>query len=85
VNYIKPSGAIGLYYSDWVAVQKTIKAKVNWIIETKNGICEGTEAKDASIDGCCTDVSAQTDAQWRYIRVNQDDSRKWMYQDLRTC
>ena len=35
VDYLKPSGAIGFYHPDWVAVQKDGNAEVNWIIETK--------------------------------------------------
>jgi type III restriction enzyme len=76
VDYIKPSGAIGLYYPDWVAVQRKNEGEVNWIIETKGRVYEGTEAKDASIDDWCKNVSAQTGAYWRYIRVNQVDFEK---------
>src|SRR6266487_4810897 len=35
VDYLKPSGAIGFYYPDWVVVRKTKDGEVNWIIETK--------------------------------------------------
>jgi len=73
VDYIKPSGAIGFYYPDWAAVQKTDEGEVNWIIETKGREYEGTEAKDASIKDWCNNVSLQTGMQWRYIRVNQID------------
>jgi type III restriction enzyme len=44
VDYLKPSGAIGLYHPDWVVVQKTKAGEVNWIIETKGRVWEGTEA-----------------------------------------
>jgi len=76
VDYIKPSGAIGFYYPDWAAVQKTDDGEVNWIIETKGREYEGTEAKDASIKDWCNNVSSQTGMQWRYIRVNQIDFEK---------
>ncbi len=46
VDYLKPSGATGFYYPDWVAVQQTKNGKNNWIIETKGRVWEGTKAKD---------------------------------------
>jgi type III restriction enzyme len=73
VDYIKPSGAIGFYYPDWVAVQKTQEGEVNWIIETKGRVWEGTEAKDSAIDDWCRKVSEQTGSSWRYIRINQSE------------
>jgi hypothetical protein len=42
VDYLKPSGAIGFYHPDWVLVQKTPAGAVNWIIETKGRVWEGT-------------------------------------------
>ena len=76
VDYIKPNGAIGFYYPDWVAVQEVDGGEVNWIIETKGREFEGTEAKDASIQNWCKNVSIQTGTRWRYIRVNQVDFEK---------
>ena len=49
VDYLKPSGAIGFYHPDWVVVQKTEAGEVNWIIETKGRVWEGTEAKDEAM------------------------------------
>jgi type III restriction enzyme len=43
IDYLKPSGAIGFYHPDWVVVQKTAEGEVNWIIETKGRVWEGTE------------------------------------------
>ena len=71
MDYLKPSGAIGFYYPDWVAVQRTDEGEVNWIIETKGRIWEGTKAKDAAMEDWCQKISAQTGAEWRYVRVNQ--------------
>jgi len=71
VDYLKPSGAIGFYHPDWAVVQKTAQGEVNWIIETKGRVWEGTEAKDAAITEWCARVSEQTGQQWRYTRVNQ--------------
>ena len=73
VDYIKPRGAIGFYHPDWVAVQKADDQEVNWIIETKGRVWEGTRAKDEAIGSWCRRVSEQTSEQWRYIRINQKD------------
>ena len=71
VDYLKPSGAIGFYYPDWVLVQKTQKGEINWIIETKGRIWESTPAKDAAIADWCNKVSSQTKNTWRYQRIDQ--------------
>ena len=73
VDYIKPSGAIGFYHPDWVAVQEAEGKEVNWIIETKGRVWEGTRAKDEAIGSWCRRVSEQTGELWRYIRINQKD------------
>jgi type III restriction enzyme len=73
VDYIKPSGAIGFYHPDWVAVQEAGGKAVNWIIETKGRVWEDTRAKDEAIGSWCGRVSEQTGEQWRYIRINQKD------------
>jgi len=76
VDYLKASGAIGFYYPDWVAVQKDMEGEeVNWIIETKGRVWEGTEAKDDAMEEWCRRVSKETGAPWEYIRVNQTDFR----------
>ena len=74
VDYLKASGAIGFYYPDWVAVQKDPEgAEVNWIIETKGQVREGTEEKDAAIREWCRRITEATGVSWNYIRVNQTD------------
>jgi type III restriction enzyme len=73
VDYLKPSGAIGFYHPDWVVVQKDGKNEVNWIIETKGRVWEGTEAKDEAIEDWCNRISKQTGRTWRFVRVNQGD------------
>jgi len=73
VDYLKPTGAIGFYHPDWVVVQKTKAGEVNWIIETKGRVWEGTEAKDEAIQQWCTHISGETGTTWRFIRVNQVD------------
>ena len=72
VDYLKPSGAIGFYYPDWVAVQRDLDGKIiNWVIETKGRVWEGTEEKDAAMQDWCRRVSDATGDLWKYIRVNQ--------------
>jgi len=73
VDYLKPSGAIGFYHPDWVVVQKTEAGEVNWIIETKGRVWEGTEAKDQALKTWCERISSATGAVWRYARINQTD------------
>jgi len=73
VDYLKPSGALGKYFPDWVAVQKTAEGDVNWIIETKGRVWEGTAAKDEALQTWCERVSAATRTFWRYVRINQTE------------
>lgn len=73
VDYLKPSGAIGFYHPDWIVVQQTEAGEVNWIIETKGRVWEGTEAKDEAIRSWCARVTEQTDVAWKFKRVNQVD------------
>jgi type III restriction enzyme len=56
-----------------VAVQEAEGKEVNWIIETKGRVWEGTRAKDEAIGSWCRRVSEQTGNQWRFIRINQKD------------
>ena len=71
VDYLKPSGAIGRYFPDWVAVQQTPAGDVNWIVETKGRVWDGTEQKDAAIRYWCTQVTDLSGEPWRYMRVDQ--------------
>jgi len=73
VDYLKISGAIGFYHPDWVVVQRNGKSEINWIIETKGRVWEGTEAKDEAIRDWCARVSGQARQRWEYARVNQMD------------
>ena len=73
VDYLKPSGAIGFYHPDWVVVQDFAGREINWIIETKGRVWEGTEQKDKAMYEWCRRISAETDTVWKYIRVNQSD------------
>lgn len=71
VDYLKPSGAIGFYHPDWVVVQKTKTGEINWIIETKGRVWEGTEAKDEALKTWCARVGEVMRSTWCYIRINQ--------------
>ncbi len=73
VDYLKPSGAIGFYHPDWVVVQKMKAGEVNWIIETKGRVWEGTAAKDEAIREWCERIAEATGTAWRYVRVDQTD------------
>ena len=71
VDYIKSSGAIGFYHPDWVVVQTTEFGEVNWVIETKGRVWEGTTAKDAAMTEWCRRLAAEHGVNWQYARVNQ--------------
>ena len=73
VDYLKPSGAIGFYYPDWVAVQEGTAGELNWIIETKGRVWEGTEQKDAAMQEWCRRVERQSGIRWQYRRINQSE------------
>jgi len=73
VDYLKLSGAIGFYHPDWVVVQKTKSGEVNWIIETKGRVWEGTDAKDEAITDWCKRITDSTKSNWKFIRINQSD------------
>jgi len=71
VDYLKPSVDIGFYHPDWVVVQRAGQEEVNWIIETKGRVWEGTAAKDEAIGDWCDRISDSTEGLWRYVRINQ--------------
>ena len=49
-----------------MVVQKTESGEVNWIIETKGRVWEGTEVKDQALKTWCERISAVTGAAWRW-------------------
>jgi len=73
IDYLKPSGAIGFYHPDWVVVQESEDNEVNWIIETKGRVWEGTVAKDEAMLDWCERISEVTGSNWRYVRINQTE------------
>jgi type III restriction enzyme len=71
VDYLKPNGAMGRYYPDFVVKQKVGKGFKYFVIETKGRVFEGTIEKDKAMESWCKQVSLQGDS-WQYFRVNQD-------------
>jgi type III restriction enzyme len=71
VDYLKPSGALGRYFPDWVVIQRLDGGDVNWIVETKGRVWDGTAEKDAAIRHWCEQVTRQSGAPWKYMRVDQ--------------
>ncbi len=71
VEYLKPSGALGRYFPDWVVVQGSEGGEVNWIIETKGRVWDGTDQKDAAIRYWCEQVTDLSGDPWSYMRVDQ--------------
>lgn len=47
--------------------------EINWIIETKGRVWEGTELKDEALKTWCEHVSGVTGQCWKYTRINQLD------------
>jgi type III restriction enzyme len=73
VDYLKPTGAIGFYHPDWVVIQTTDTGEINWIIETKGRVWEGTATKDEAITDWCERITEATGKTWRYTRIEQSD------------
>ena len=73
IDYLKPSGAVGFYYPDWVVVQRFEGVETNWIVETKGRVWEGTAEKDAAAREWCLRVSRATGKTWKFARVNQSE------------
>jgi type III restriction enzyme len=71
VDYLKPSGAIGHYFPDWVVVQRTGTSHAHWIIETKGRVWEGTLDKDRAMAYWCQQVTSLTGTSWDFQRVDQ--------------
>ena len=73
IDYLKRSGAIGFYYPDWVVVQVDQRGEVNWVVETKGRVWEGTDDKDSAAREWCKRVSKATGKPWKYTRINQSE------------
>jgi type III restriction enzyme len=44
---------------------------VNWIIETKGRVWEGTANKDAAIEDWCNRITDSTGELWKFKRIDQ--------------
>ena len=71
VQYLSSTGAVRLYYPDFVAIQKNGNEEVGWIIETKGREFEETDEKAAHMERWCKEVSAATGKTWSYLKVPQ--------------
>ena len=71
VDYLKPTGAIGFYHTDWVIVQSASDGERHWIIETKGRVWEGTEDKGEAIRDWCARIWERTKQAWQFARINQ--------------
>jgi type III restriction enzyme len=52
-------------------VQTTKEGEINWIIETKGRVWEGTTAKDEAMREWCERVSTASGNTWHYCRIDQ--------------
>jgi type III restriction enzyme len=71
VQYLSRTGAIRLYYPDFVVIQTTLQGSVNWIVETKGREFEDTDAKAIHMRRWCEEVGRETGQDWRYLKVSQ--------------
>ena len=78
IQYLDEEGGIRLYYPDFVAIQKTPKGLVRWILETKGREFANTDAKAQHMTRWCQDVKRETGENWRYLKVRQVDFTVFM-------
>lgn len=71
VQYLSKTGAVRLYYPDFVAVQATKDGSVYWIIETKGREFEDTDAKAVHMHRWCEGVAQESGQKWQYLKVLQ--------------
>ncbi len=83
IDYFSSRGAIRFYYPDFIAVEKTDKELINWIIETKGREYEDTDRKDAAMKKWCEDVAKETRENWKYLKVPQLDFEAYPYKNFR--
>ena len=73
VDYLKPNGAIGFYYPDWVLVRCSEHGERSWIVETKGREYPGTDEKDQAVRDWCDRVNKATGEDWWFARIDQRD------------
>ncbi len=71
VDYLTSKGAIRFYYPDFVAVQKSGKQKIHWILETKGREFPELDKKNNAVQRWCNQVTEQTGREWKYLMVKQ--------------
>jgi len=71
VDYLKPHGTIGFYHPDGLVVVKAAEGEVNWIVETKGCVWEGTTAKHGAVAVRRDRVTQAVGQTCRYQRVDQ--------------
>ncbi len=71
IQYLSKSGALRLYYPDFVAIQNTGAGIINWVIETKGREFENTDEKAEHMERWCSEVSAICNESWRYLKIKQ--------------
>lgn len=71
VQYLSGTGAVRLYYPDFVTVQITAEGPKYWIIETKGREFDDTDAKAKHMARWCSEVSQETGEAWHYLKVPQ--------------
>lgn len=88
IDYLTSRGAIRYYFPDFVAVQKTGKSEVYWILETKGREYPELENKNNAIKRWCESVATQSKQEWKYLIIKQvkfelfKRSRKTLLSDL---
>jgi type III restriction enzyme len=71
VQYLSGTGAVRLYYPDFVAVQIKQSGPIYWILETKGREFDDTDAKARHMTRWCEEVSRESGETWRYLKVPQ--------------
>lgn len=69
IEYLKPRGAFGRYYPDFVVVQSRESERRFFILETKGQEDENVQHKDFYAARWCYEVSALSGQKWQYIKV----------------
>jgi type III restriction enzyme len=70
IAYLNKNGSIGLYYPDFIAVQKTKEGIIHWVIETKGYEEENVKYKDQETINWCKKATEVTGDIWRYLKVS---------------
>jgi type III restriction enzyme len=70
LEYLSSTGAVRLYYPDFLAKVEDAKGTTMWLVETKGWERdEEVSRKDAHAEWWCAQVSKQTGTSWKYAKV----------------